>query len=221
MKNFIKNNNTIKGILFDFDGVILDTEPLWFKAAINTLKYLKIPYNNKINYKDQIGVHANKVFKELAINKITKIQEKQIKIILEKQIDKIFSKKINVSPFLKKFLKQTNLPYAIVSNSPKKHIIKLLKKENMYKYFNIDMIISCHGKLRPKPFPDGFIYGLSTLNISAKNTLVIEDSDNGIQSAKKAGIKNILRYTNKDNNLPKKIKYKNIKKIKSFKELIT
>ena len=220
MKKYKKNKNIIKGILFDFDGVILDTEPLWFKAVINTLKYLKIPYNKKINYKDQIGVHSDIAIKRLFINKISKIQEKQINIVLEKQINKIFSKKISVSTFLKKFLKQTNLPYAIVSNSPKKHIIKLLKKENMYRYFNIDMIISCQGRLRPKPFPDGFIKGLSILKISAKNTLVIEDSDSGIESAKNAGIKNILRYTNKDKNLANKIKYKNIKKIKSFKELI-
>ena len=108
MKKYKKNKNIIKGILFDFDGVILDTEPLWFKAVINTLKYLKIPYNKKINYKDQIGVHSDIAIKRLFINKISKIQEKQINIVLEKQINKIFSKKISVSPFLKKFLKQTN-----------------------------------------------------------------------------------------------------------------
>ena len=40
----------IKAIIFDFDGVIFDTEPLWFAAAITSLKKLELKYNKKITY---------------------------------------------------------------------------------------------------------------------------------------------------------------------------
>ena len=213
--------NKIKAILFDFDGVIFDTEPLWFKATINTLKYLKIPYNKKINYKDQIGINFKAVLDQLLINKITKKQKNQINKRFNKEFKKIFSKRITTTPFLKKFVKATNLPIAIVSNSSKNHIINLLKKVKIYKFFNTKNIISCSGNLKPKPFPDGYLKGIQILNISPNNILVIEDSDNGIKSAKKAGIRNILRYTNQDKNLSNKIIYKDIKQIKSFKKLLS
>ena len=42
----------IKAIIFDFDGVIFNTEPLWFISAISSLKKLKLEYNQKMTYKD-------------------------------------------------------------------------------------------------------------------------------------------------------------------------
>ena len=61
-KIYIKN---LEGILFDFDGVIFDTEPLWFKATINTLKKLNINFDKKITFKQTIGMESNKVFELL------------------------------------------------------------------------------------------------------------------------------------------------------------
>ena len=93
--------NKIKAILFDFDGVIFDTEPLWFKATINTLKYLKIPYNKKVNYKDQIGINFKAVLDQLLINKITKKQKNQInknQMLMEAKSSEFYNKIKEIFP---------------------------------------------------------------------------------------------------------------------------
>ena len=56
-------NNKILAIIFDFDGVIVNSEPLWFKAAILSLDELNIKYNKKITYKQTIGMVSENVWK--------------------------------------------------------------------------------------------------------------------------------------------------------------
>jgi beta-phosphoglucomutase-like phosphatase (HAD superfamily) len=53
----------IKGILFDFDGVIADSEKLWFSSAISTLKKMNIAYDKSINQKSTIGIISEHLFK--------------------------------------------------------------------------------------------------------------------------------------------------------------
>ena len=86
------NFKKIEAIIFDFDGVIFDTEPLWFKAAINTLKKLEYKFDKKITYKDTIGVTNDRVFELLLNKKIDKKNfPKKIKSFCK---SKNFSKKI-------------------------------------------------------------------------------------------------------------------------------
>lgn len=214
----LKLINNIEGILFDFDGVLFDTEPLWFKASINTLKKLKINYNKKIYYKHTIGVESNIVFQKLLNKKIYDSKIKEINKVYAKELKKIFSKKIKPVPHLINFLKNSNIPRGIVSNSNKSYINDLLHRSNLNIYFNKKYIVSCRNYLKPKP--DGYQKGMQLLKINPNKILVIEDSETGIKAAKKAKIKNIIRYTHNNLNLNKNLRYKDIKNFKSFKNLL-
>ena len=59
----------IKGILFDFDGVIADSEKLWFSSAISTLKRMNISYDNSIKQKSTIGIISEHLFQTLITDK--------------------------------------------------------------------------------------------------------------------------------------------------------
>ena len=216
----LKNINKLDAIIFDFDGVLFDTEPLWFKAAVNTLKKLDFKINKQITYKDTIGVHNDKVFQLLVNEKLNNSSVKKINQVFKKGMDKTFNKKLEPYSYLKTFIRKTNPKLLIVSNNNYMLINKLLRRANLKKYFNKRSIISCTKKIKPKPNPDGYKIALKRFNLKKDNILVIEDSETGISSAKRAGIKNILRFTNNNNNLAKKIKHKNIKNIKSYKDLI-
>ena len=67
----------IKAIIFDFDGVIFDTEPLWFAAAITSLNKLELKYDKKISYKDTIGIESSIVFEKLLNKKEYILQKKK------------------------------------------------------------------------------------------------------------------------------------------------
>ena len=90
------NFNKIEAIIFDFDGVIFDTEPLWFKAAFNTLKILKYNFNRKIIYKETIGIESNKVFQLMLNEKLDIIKLKKINYVYNKELkrmrDELFSR---------------------------------------------------------------------------------------------------------------------------------
>ena len=126
----------IKAIIFDFDGVIFNTEPLWFISAITSLKKLKLKYNKNISYRDTIGIDSNIVFEKLLSKKIYIKEKKKINTIFKTELKFNFSKKIKPFSYLKFFLQKTNLHNVIVSNSNKNHIVNLLTKAGLYKYFN-------------------------------------------------------------------------------------
>jgi len=215
-----KDLKKLDAIIFDFDGVIFNTEPLWFKAAIKTLKKLNLPINKKITYKRTIGVHSDIVFETLINKKLNFSTLNKINKVFKKELHKIFNKKLKPFSYLKNFIKNNKAELLIVSNSEYTFIEKLLKKADLKKYFKTKNIISCSLKIKPKPEPDGYNLAIKKLNLKKSNILVIEDSENGITAAKKAGIKNIFRFTNNNYNLSDKIKHKNIRNIKSYRELI-
>ncbi len=216
----IRNINKIDAIIFDFDGVIFDTEPLWFKASIITLKKLNKQFDNSVTFKNTIGVQSDKVFEMLLNKKLDSSELKKINKIYRNESKKIFKRKLKPFAFLRSFLKMTNAKLAIVSNSDYKFINKLLKNSDLNKYFKKSNIISCNKILKPKPNPDGYIYAINKLKLKKNNTLIIEDSENGISAAKKSGVKNIFRFTNYNNNLSNKIKHTKIKNIKTYKEFL-
>lgn len=216
----LKNFNKLDAIIFDFDGVIFDTEPLWFKASVKTLKKLNFQINNQITYKQTLGIHSDKVFEMLMNNKLNYSKLKIINNTFKKELSKVFDRKLKPFKYLKLFLNQIRIKLVIVSNSEYLFINNLLKKNNLKKYFKNTNIISCTKNIEPKPKPDGYILAIQKFNLNKNNILVIEDSENGITAAKRAGVKNILRFTNDDFNLSYKIKNKKIKNIKSYKEFL-
>jgi len=207
----------ILAIIFDFDGVIVNSEPLWFKAATLSLDKLKYNYNKKITYKETIGMVSEKVWNLLLKQDLTSQQKIKLDNYYRKNLEVLFEKNLKLSRGIKNFLKRNNLPIRIVSNAPTKYIQKSLKKFKI-DIFKKKQIISCSGILLPKPKPDGYLKAISDLELSRKNVLVIEDSDTGIAAAKAAKIKNIIRHTHNNENLPRFTKYE-IPILKSFNDL--
>ena len=75
----------IKGILFDFDGVIADSEKFWFSTAISTLKRMGISYDKSIKQKSTIGIISEHLFqtlitdREYDLSKIMKTYQQLLK----------------------------------------------------------------------------------------------------------------------------------------------
>jgi len=97
----------IKGILFDFDGVIADSEKLWFSSAISTLKKMNIAYDKSINQKSTIGIISEHLFKilitdkEFDLSKIMKTYQQVLKKTFKEHSPMIY-------PHLKKFIRSTD-----------------------------------------------------------------------------------------------------------------
>jgi beta-phosphoglucomutase len=178
-------------ILFDLDGVIVNTDNIQYetiKQSVYEILNFDISQNNNINEMFKSTITTLDKLKFLS-NYIT-IDHNKIDIIYtnKKQLaDKYFSKldidneKIN----LMKYLKEQNCKIAIVTNSNKTSTNIILKNIGIYDY--IDVIITNEDVLNKKPSPEPYLKAIEILECSIKETIIFEDSEIGIISAKNTG----------------------------------
>jgi putative hydrolase of the HAD superfamily len=184
----------IKAVIFDFDGVIIDSEKVWLNTKIKTLKKHQIKIPNNINLNCYLGVGSKIFFRKFIPQKIyTKIINNVIRTY-KNLLNKAFFKIPKFNKGVLKILKIKDLQFCIVSNNSKNFIIKSLKNYNISKYFKKKFIISLRNTKNLKPLPYGYLLALKKLKCKAEEIIVIEDSLTGIKAAKKAKIKYIFRY---------------------------
>ena len=180
----------IKLIIFDFDGVLID--------SINNMKFawgktkkksnIKIPFNN---YKKFIGLPFIEILKKLKINK------KYFKII-SRNYNHYSLKKISLMKIKKKDLTVLNTSFKILGKN---------KKLFKHKIFPSN-------KLRGKPYPDGLNKIISNSKFKKKEAIYLGDTIYDFQSAKLAKIKFLHANWGYQEN-----KKKGIKKIEKLSDL--
>lgn len=181
----------IKAVIFDFDGVIIDSEPL---NDIHFPKYLK-----------KIGVNVAPDFLEKFKGTSSKTQWSHLieKYKLTKPINQLiaecskdylkFTKSIpNLKPMigLKELLiklSESKVKIALASSASKNRIHVVLDRFKITKYFSI--IIGADDITHGKPHPEVFLLAAKKMEIHPSDCLVIEDSTNGVLAAKNAGMK--------------------------------
>ncbi len=185
----------IKAVIFDMDGVIVDSEPLWQKMLSMYLhtKGIDFVYNKKsLEF-------INQHFRGRKQKYITDILKKKFHIpdsyqkILNDRLDILFNLfKHNLRlvagtiPFIKK-LHKAGYPLVLASSSPHQVINYVLKQFNLKKYFK--HVVSADDVRLGKPHPDIFLRVAELLKEKPENILVIEDSISGIRAAHNAGMK--------------------------------
>ncbi|MBM3469021.1 MAG: HAD family phosphatase [Alphaproteobacteria bacterium] len=198
-----------KLIIFDFDGVIIDTQ-----SIINEIEW---------SYLHQHGMHMtlevfSKRFSGMKSATIIEVLRKENNIELTKRLREVVKEiddallaalsKKSIEPFkgVKKVLQ--NLPYkkCIASNGALRILRHLLSSSGLAAYFDYN-VFSADMVERPKPFPDLFLYAARSMGIDPKLSLVIEDSEVGVKAAIAAGMRvwGFLGGKNLEHDLPLKL----------------
>ena len=177
----------IKNIIFDFDGVLVDSEILVATAMEKYLAGRKIKFGKK-EFSKFAGKKTFQVISELSL--FFNIPDKQsfFDDIMSLTND-LFSNELKVVFGVNHFLENTNHNRFIGSNSGKERIIRGLKKVGIDRYFNEDSISSFDLVGKSKPEPDVFQRLIDIANLDKKETIVIEDSAIGIQAGVATGVK--------------------------------
>ena len=178
----------IKALIFDMDGVIIDSEPLWEKAERILLNRKGIEYDH--NYRDKImGLNQDDSARVL---KETFNLKEPIETIISERIDillRIYEEYLELVPGFLKLLKKLthhNFLLALASSSPKIVIDYVLNKFSLYEYFQV--VVSGDSVEHGKPFPDIYLLASDKLGIKPNESVVIEDSINGLNASKRAGM---------------------------------
>lgn len=179
-----------KAFLFDFDGVITDSEPYVFEVLKQMIKDnfgIELPYSD-INM--TIGCSDRKVAEYIAneyhIDYSVELSEK-----LKKNYPDYYFEYEGIKPFpylrdLLSILKDRGRKVAIVSSTDRAHLETALSRMGLSGF--IDTIISGSDVQNKKPSPEPYLKGLEALSVDKQDAVVIEDSPTGIQSAVNAGI---------------------------------
>ena len=178
----------VKGILFDMDGLILDTEKLysrfWQEACIS----LGYPMTRE----QALTMRAlNSQAGEANLKRFfgPDIDYQQVRSCRIRRMD-AYIEEHGVDPKpgaqeLLAYLNQKNIPAALASSSPRERIAAYLTPLGLYSFFRV--ICSGHEVPHGKPEPDIFLHAAAQLDLDPKNCMVLEDSPAGILSAHRAG----------------------------------
>lgn len=178
----------IKAILFDNDGVIVDSEPLHQQAEKQTMAEFGVQIT-EADFIDYVGIGAKKMFGDWIAKYNINIAVEVLIPAHEKNLIKIFQENVVPTPNVVKFIQQLvkeNYLLAVASSSARALVEVGLKKYDLLRYFRA---VVCGDEVeQTKPAPDIFLRAAEKLDVLPEHCLVIEDSNAGIRAAKAAGM---------------------------------
>jgi len=197
----------LRAVIFDFDGVITDSEVLHLRAFNKVLAQFNLEIDRKDYYTKYLGYTDADCFKQLIADGMLKVDKRRIPELID-QKNHVFEelagtegKTIEGVHELLNMLGRNNIPMAICSGALLTEIELLLEDAKLRHFFTT--IVSAEHVKKGKPHPDGFLLALKKLNsvipaqagnqnpIRADQCIVIEDSLWGLQAAKAAGMHSI------------------------------
>ncbi len=177
-----------RAFLFDFDGVILNTEPLWEEAKKEIFSTL---FGEDVLHRigntvgmSMIGIHA-------------KAKDLGAEVSLEKAIQSFHShapeiyKNSPITPGindLKVKLTKLGFTIGIVSASPRSWLDIALNRLSWGKEIKAILTLADRPEIEHKPSPQGYIELMKILHVKKEESIALEDSNSGITSAKSAGV---------------------------------
>ena len=177
----------IKNIIFDFDGVLVDSEILVAKAFAKYMQNFGIDTDEK-EFASFAGKKTVQVIDILSKKYSIKDQEKFFTDIME-IASNIYKKELTTVKGAYDFVSNLKLNMFIGSNSMKERIIDGLQRVKLNKYFKPKQVYSFDLVDNPKPDPDVYLKALEDNNLIKTETIIIEDSAVGVMAGVAANVK--------------------------------
>lgn len=183
----------LKAVIFDMDGLLIDTEPLWRSAEISCFGDVGLCLTEDM-CKQTIGMRIQDTIaywygREPWQNPDFESLEKNIKAEVKHEImsngcalDGVYS--------ILEFFNNKGVHMAVASSSPPDIISTVLSKLRITHYFSV--IRSAQQEKRGKPYPDVYRNTLLKLRVPPQSCLAFEDSVTGLRSSRAADIKTVV-----------------------------
>lgn len=180
-------------IIFDMDGLMLDTETLAREAWFNTMRFFGIELTNAVYLQvlGTTGARTRQIFQEAYGESIpidAMYAHKQAYID-----DAIAQGRISTKPGLNALLDHLDahhIPRAIGSSTVRELVLRKLEAAGVRDRF--DVIVGGDEVQHGKPAPDIFLRCAELLGMPPAQCLVLEDSDNGVRAAHAAGMRCVI-----------------------------
>lgn len=174
-----------KCIIFDCDGVLVDSEPI----SIQVLVDMANAHGANIDL-----VYGMKYFKgsfmKACLENISKLATVPLIENFESEYRQksfeAFKQNVKAVEGVEKVLDNLNIPFCVASSGPEDKIKLNLELTGLLPYFE-NKIFSCYAIQKWKPEPDVFLWAAKSMGFKPEECLVIEDSLSGVRAAKAGG----------------------------------
>lgn len=177
-------------VIFDMDGVIIDSEPLHVEMETQLITELNIPLNKDM-YSRFAGTTSISMWNILVDEYNLENNPNLLSIESDRRFIDALTNTHKVKLFdgvhdvLNKIIK-LGIPLALASSSSREVVNAVLKKFELDDVFTV--VVTGSDIQNSKPHPEIFLKASNMLNVLPSNCVVVEDSPNGIKAAKLAGM---------------------------------
>jgi beta-phosphoglucomutase len=180
----------LKAVIFDMDGVLVDSEPWHYEIETILFKKLGLDVSEELHH-TYLGTAGDLMYSDLKERfDIPMSLDELLKWDEGYRID-IFSKMADIKPIpgipeLLKELKYNNIKTAVATSSVPGIVDIILQKCGIVSYF--DAVVTTETVGKSKPAPDVYLFAAQRIGVSPSNCVVFEDSFNGIRAARSASM---------------------------------
>jgi HAD superfamily hydrolase (TIGR01509 family) len=182
---------TLKHVIFDCDGVLVDSEPLSMRADVELLKQHGIEISEAEAHHRFVGTTFQAML-DMMTEQFGTVFPPGLNEVKNRRVEELYRQELQIVPgvaTLLKHLKARGLGVSIGSNSPKARVELAISLTGITAHF--DRIVSYQDVAEGKPAPDIFLKAAQLAGVNLNDCVVIEDSVTGTTAAVAAGIRTI------------------------------
>jgi mannitol-1-/sugar-/sorbitol-6-/2-deoxyglucose-6-phosphatase len=183
----------LKAVIFDMDGLLINSEPFWEEAGAETLAQYDIALTEE-QYHTSTGLRTREWIEWWfrGFNIDTRFTEDAERTVIARAIDKI---RANAEPmpgvaYILDFFRKRNFNIGLASSSPMALIDVVVEKLGIAGY--VEAITSAELLPQGKPHPQVYLQCAAKMNVSPMQCVCFEDSFNGLIAAKAARMKCVV-----------------------------
>jgi HAD superfamily hydrolase (TIGR01509 family) len=177
----------LRALLWDHDGVLVDTEGLYFRATREVLAGVGVALSIE-QYRQLFLVAGQGAFHLARERGCSDSEVEALRAARGARYLELLGQEQVVLPGAEALLRRLAGSYrmAIVTSSHREHFERIHRSSGIPQHF--ELILTREAYARSKPDPEPYLTALARLGLSADECLVIEDSERGLSAAKAAGL---------------------------------
>lgn len=191
----------VRGVLFDMDGLLIDSERIAQRCCIQAGRDLGFPIDRTLSRRFLGVTHSGcvRILQDAFPGIDAESLFRRSRELLMAQFEKSLTAKPGALALLT-YLRDAHVPFALASSSSRERAENCLRLTGLLDFFPESIQITGDKAAHSKPAPDLFLQAAACLNVPRENCLVLEDSVNGVTAGRAAGcvvcmVPDLIPYT--------------------------
>lgn len=191
----------VRGVLFDMDGLLIDSERIAQRCCIQAGRDLGFPIDRTLSRRFLGVTHSGcvRILQDAFPGIDAESLFRRSRELLMAQFEKSLTAKPGAQALLT-YLRDAHVPFALASSSSRERAENCLRLTGLLDFFPKSIQITGDKAAHSKPAPDLFLQAAACLNVPRENCLVLEDSVNGVTAGRAAGcvvcmVPDLIPYT--------------------------